>query len=196
MLDLSGLLQTRYYFNLMYGQPKKKENIILKSASDDFQGKTIFDSQGGLTNPESSVVSYGKYLNKKFIKTSREEIKEIFDINFFSNIYLLKSILKTKKLLIVNINSIAGINGSINESIYSASKHALKGFYESVELESKKNIQFLNIFLGAFKSKMTKNRQNYNKLMKPKDLADLISKNINEYESCSINKIFIKRREY
>ena len=49
-------------------------------------------------------------------------------------------------VLIVNINSIAGINGTANESEYSASKHALKGFYDSIEKEPNQNINFLNIF--------------------------------------------------
>ena len=177
-----------------YFQNKKNVKFIL----GDIRNKNILKKiSKSIKLSKSSVLinNCGKYLNKKFIKTNSEEIREIFDVNFFSNIYLLKSILETKnKLLIVNINSVAGVNGSINESVYSASKHALKGLYESIELETRKNIRFLNIFLGAFKSKMTKNRKNYKKLMEPNDLADLISKNIDEYQSCSVNKIFVKRR--
>lgn len=140
----------------------------------------------------------GIYLNKSFLKTTEKEIKDLFEINFFSNIFLLKSIIniKFKSLFIININSVAGVNGALNESIYSSTKHALKGFYESLELETKNNIRYLNIFLGAFKSRITKKRKNFPKLMNPAELAEIISKNLNEYTSCSMNKVFIKRRIY
>ena len=140
----------------------------------------------------------GIYLNKPFMKMTKKEIKKIFDVNFFSNIFLLKSLLSkgSKKLFIVNINSIAGIYGSANETLYSASKHALKGFYDSFEKENKKRISILNIYPGAFKSKMTKNRDDYKKLMCPKEIADIILNNLKNYETCSLSEIYIKRKLY
>lgn len=151
-----------------------------------------------LHNNNVLINNCGIYINKSFLKTTEKEIKDLFEINFFSNIFLLKSIInmKFKSLFIININSVAGINGALNESIYSSSKHALKGFYESLELETKKNIRFLNIFSGAFKSRITKKRKNFQKLMNPEELAEFISKNLSEYNSCSMNKVFFKRRIY
>ena len=35
---------------IMVGQPKKGEKITLSSASDNFIGKTVLDSQGGKTD--------------------------------------------------------------------------------------------------------------------------------------------------
>ncbi|WP_027419886.1 SDR family oxidoreductase [Crocinitomix catalasitica] len=65
--------------------------------------------------------------------------RRIMEINYFGNIALTKAVLPymiTKKSgHIVVISSIAGKFGFFLRSAYSASKHALQGFYESLLLE-------------------------------------------------------------
>ncbi|NRA10453.1 MAG: SDR family oxidoreductase [Crocinitomicaceae bacterium] len=69
--------------------------------------------------------------------------RRIMEINYFGNIALAKAILpvfreqKSGHYLI--ISSIAGKFGFFLRSAYSASKHALHGFYESLMLEEEKN---------------------------------------------------------
>ena len=43
---------------IMVGQPKSKDSIVLINASDNFVGKTIFDSQGGCTDPDIDIQRY------------------------------------------------------------------------------------------------------------------------------------------
>ena len=67
---------------IMVGQPKSGEKIILNSASDNFIGKKIFDSQGGGTNPDIDIKNYIKIIeNNKIdiekIITKRVNIKDI-----------------------------------------------------------------------------------------------------------------------
>ena len=140
----------------------------------------------------------GIYLNKSFKNTNLKQIDEIMNVNFITNIKLIKKISKLnyKDFLIININSIAGISGSANETIYSASKHALKGFYDSLEKESGHSFSIMNIFPGAFKSKISKKRPDYSKLMSPNEIADIIFKNVKNYSSLKINNIFLKRKIY
>lgn len=140
----------------------------------------------------------GVYVNKPFKKVKEKEILNVFKSNFFSNIILLNKLIKQKikKLLVVNINSVAGLSGSANESIYSASKHALKGFYESIEKEPNNELSFMNIYPGAFKSKITRKRKDFSKLMNAKDIADIIYKNLTEYDSLNLNNIYLKRKKY
>ena len=140
----------------------------------------------------------GIYLNKSFKNTNLKQIDEIINVNFITNIKLIKKISKLnyKDFLIININSIAGISGTANETIYSASKHALKGFYDSLEKESGHNFSIMNIFPGAFKSKISKKRPDYSKLMSPHEIADIIFKNVKNYSSLKINNIFLKRKIY
>lgn len=66
----------------MVGQPKKGEKIILDSASDNFNGKKIFDSQGGMTNPDIDIKNYVKIIENNRIDiekiiTKRIDIKNI-----------------------------------------------------------------------------------------------------------------------
>ena len=171
---------------LVYGDLEKK--------------KTIADITKLISKSNFNIIinNSGIYKNKPFNKCDLKDLKEIFDSNFFSNIYLLHNVIKKKlnNVLIININSIAGINGTANESVYSASKHALKGFYDSIEKEPNQNINFLNIFPGAFKSKISKKRKDFQNLMEPEEVAEIIYKSTRNYESLAISNIFLKRKKY
>lgn len=76
-------------------------------------------------------------------ETPLEVDRRIMEINYFGNIALTKAVLpvfrKQKSGHFVVISSIAGKFGFFLRSAYSASKHALHGFYESLLLEEEKN---------------------------------------------------------
>lgn len=76
-------------------------------------------------------------------ETSLEVDRKIMEINYFGNIALSKIILphfqKNQSGHIVITSSIAGKFGFYLRSAYSASKHALHGYYESIALENLKN---------------------------------------------------------
>jgi dehydrogenase/reductase SDR family protein 7B len=76
-------------------------------------------------------------------ETSLEVERRIMEINYFGNIALTKIILphfqKNKSGHLIITSSIAGKFGFYLRSSYSASKHALHGYYESVALENIKN---------------------------------------------------------
>lgn len=76
-------------------------------------------------------------------KTAIEVDRKIMEINYFGNIALTKAVLPIMQLQhsghIIPISSIAGKFGFYLRSAYSASKHALFGFYESLSLEEEKN---------------------------------------------------------
>lgn len=69
--------------------------------------------------------------------------RRIMEINYFGNIALTKAVLphliKQQSGHIIVISSIAGKFGFFLRSAYSASKHALVGFYESLLLEEEVN---------------------------------------------------------
>lgn len=76
-------------------------------------------------------------------ETSVEVDRKIMEINYFGNITLTKALIQNLRLgnggHIVVISSIAGKFGFFLRSAYSAAKHALHGFYESLMLEEEKN---------------------------------------------------------
>ncbi len=69
--------------------------------------------------------------------------RKIMEVNYFGTVALTKAILpyfqKRKSGHFVVISSISGKFGFYLRSAYSASKHALQGFFESLLLEEKKN---------------------------------------------------------
>ena len=103
------------------------------------------------------------------IDTSTEIDRKIMEVNFFGTIALAKAVLpymiKEKSGHIVVVSSIAGKFGFYLRSAYSAAKHALHGFFESLRMEvHKNNIQVLivcpekvktNISLNALTAKGT-----------------------------------------
>jgi dehydrogenase/reductase SDR family protein 7B len=81
--------------------------------------------------------------------TPMEVDRRIMEINYFGNIALTKATLPYMRQQssgqILVISSIAGKFGFFLRSAYSASKHALHGFYESLLLEEEKNGIFVTI---------------------------------------------------
>jgi short-subunit dehydrogenase len=106
------------------------EQIAQKAVS--FNGKIdILINNGGISQRGEAVA------------TPLEVDRKIMEVNFFGNIALTKVIRpyfrKQQMGHLVIVTSIAGKFGFYLRSAYSASKHALHGFYESLSLEEAKN---------------------------------------------------------
>lgn len=75
-------------------------------------------------------------------------IRQVMDVNFFGYVTLTKQaldVLRKNKGQIVVINSISGQMGLPFRSHYSASKFAVKGFFESLQNEEPE-ISILNVY--------------------------------------------------
>jgi len=93
------------------------------------------------------------------------------EVNTLGTIYLTKSIIPYMKKQhsgnIVNIISQGGLSGKSERSVYTASKFAITGFTESLQLElSKYGIKVSGIYPGKLKTEMFK------KVGIEKDLSD------------------------
>ncbi|NDF60917.1 MAG: SDR family oxidoreductase [Crocinitomicaceae bacterium] len=94
--------------------------------------------------------------------TSIEVERRIMEINYFGNIALTKALLphfrKQKKGQLIITSSIAGKFGFFLRSSYSASKHALHGYYESLRLEElNNNISVTMLCPGKINTEISKN---------------------------------------
>ena len=82
-------------------------------------------------NPNIDVLvnNAGAIETALFQMTSSKKLKEIFEVNLFSQItltqFILKSMIKNKSGSIINISSISGLDANVGRSAYSASKSAL-----------------------------------------------------------------------
>jgi len=143
------------------------------------------------------------HCRKPFLEHSDSEIDSLITVNIASQIKVLKRVYNTflsrGRGLIINVNSVAGIQPAPNEAIYSATKYALKGFSQSLQIESiGKNIKIIDVFPGAMKTDMTKDRGNFNNLIDPLEIAKRIkdiavSENITSLETEVVIRKFIER---
>ena len=116
-------------------------------------------------------------------KIGNEKIIEIINTNLIGTILLTKKILKdNNKTLkkIINIISVSGLHGIKNQTIYSASKHGLKGFFNSLSQELiNKNISITNLYPGGINTelwnKFGQKIKSKNKFfLKKKEVANLV----------------------
>jgi len=86
-----------------------------------------------------------------------EELRLQFETNFFGAVAMSKAVLPTMRQQrsghIIQISSIGGLHGSVTVSSYSASKHALEGWSESVRMEvNALGIKVVLVEPGAFQT--------------------------------------------
>jgi dehydrogenase/reductase SDR family protein 7B len=98
----------------------------------------------------------------KAMETTQALEREIMEIDYFAQVALAKTVLPTMKKLgggkIVVVSSIAGKFGFYLRSTYSAAKHALQGYFESLRLEEEgNNISVLLVYPGKIKTNISIN---------------------------------------
>jgi short-subunit dehydrogenase len=89
-----------------------------------------------------------------FSEMDERHITDMFDTNVLGTILMTKAILphiqKKGEGRIMNIISTAGLRGKVNESVYVASKFAVRGFTESLQREYEgKGIKFNAVYMGG-----------------------------------------------
>ena len=104
----------------------------------------------------------GQSQRSSAIETSAETERQLMEINYFSAVNLSKAalpvMLKYGSGKIVVVSSIAGKFGFFLRSSYSAAKHALHGYFESLRLENeKKGISVLMVCPGKIKTNVSLN---------------------------------------
>jgi 3-oxoacyl-[acyl-carrier protein] reductase len=152
-------------------------------------------------NISGLINNAGIYMNKGFMCTAPTHFRKIIDTNLLAPILLTHRLFplfqRKQSGIIININSIAGENGSSGETAYCASKHGLRGFSKALQFDAvKNNIRVIDIILGAMKTDMTNERSDQEKLIEPYDAARLIFKIYGEHNTLRINEISIGRRNY
>lgn len=96
-------------------------------------------------------------------ETPTEEMRRVFETNFFGAIEVMKAVLpvmrQQKSGLIINVTSIAGYMGLPFRGVYSATKSALEIVTESVSMEvSSFGIRVVNVAPGDFATNIASGR--------------------------------------
>ncbi len=123
---------------------------------------------------------FGKF--SELSESTTKDFDEMFAVNvkglYLCNRYVLKTMKKKKKGIIINISSIAGKNGIATASIYSATKHAVIGLSSSLMSEVRKdNIRIVTVCPGStdtnfFDDPSAKLNSRRETLLSPDDVAE------------------------
>lgn len=120
-----------------------------------------------------------------FEESNDDELITMFETNALGPIRLTKAMLPklAQESTIINIISTAGLRGKKNESLYVASKFALRGFGESLQKEYEgSNLRIVNAYMGGMDTPFWENSDHISdpsRLRSPKEVAESI---VNEYQ--------------
>lgn len=199
--ELALLYAQRGYEIILVGRRKEPLQSVQKQI-ESFRGKAVAFSLD-ITNNEQ-VHKAAETLCQKHNVTmlinnagvghfgpleqmTEQHIHEMIDINVKGTIYMTKAFLPYFKTLqeasIMNIISTAGLRGKVNESVYVASKFAVRGFSESLVKElANTNVAVTAVYMGGMATPFwddSDHIQDRSRLRSPKQVAEKI---INEYK--------------
>ena len=92
-------------------------------------------------------------------ETPMEVARKVFETNFWGVVRVTHGVLPTMRTqrsgLIVNVGSLAGLTGTPGQGFYSASKHALEGYTESLKVEIERfNVSVSLVEPGFFRTNL------------------------------------------
>jgi len=129
--------------------------------------------------------------NRLFQMTSIEDMKKVFEVNFFAPTlitqYIFRFMVRQNQGCIINMASIAGIDGDPAQYEYSASKAALIGATKKLAIElGKSGIRVNAIAPGLTETRMAQNMRNdmmqdtidktiLKRLARPEEIANVVA---------------------
>jgi 3-oxoacyl-[acyl-carrier protein] reductase len=183
------------FLNLIERLKKSYKNDIIPIQIDLLQeenikeaGKKILDYKKDI---DVLINNAGTIHTALFQMTTQEKIKEIFQVNLFSQIlftqYILKSMVKKKKGSIIFISSNSALDGNVGRSAYSSSKAGIISLSKTLSRElGAMNIRVNTVAPGLTNTDMMKDNtsekvvENYissvflKRLGQPEEIANLI----------------------
>lgn len=147
------------------------------------------------------INSAGFALNKPFEETTPHDLDKIFNINVKVPFILCQKVLpylrKSDHAEIINISSVVGHKGYIDQAAYAASKHAVLGFSKSLANEVyRQNIRVHTICPGGVYTDMVKIARPDLKgedMITPDEIADIILFLLQNRGNAVIDEICVHR---
>ena len=141
----------------------------------------------------------GMYENELFEDMGLDKIRKMTEVNLLAPMALSRVVMPfiQKNGIIINISSLAAVIGGDGEAVYGATKAGLSGFSRSLQFDAtRNNIRVLNIQVGAMQTSMTKDRENFEYLISPYEVAAVVFDACKNYSSMRITELTIARRNY
>ena len=175
---------------------KEKLAVAERLLSSDFRGYSVSLERGESVAEFFEVIKgyYGEvalvvnaaavFKMKPYSECSIQDIDRLIDINLKGSMYLTLNALQWMKETggggrIVNIGSVAGLNGIENQAIYCGSKFGMRGFAEALNQEIiGDGISITTISPGGINTPLWNNNNiypgNVGDLLKPEDVAKAV----------------------
>lgn len=169
------------------------EGDLLDSATLDRLEAACADGLDVLVN------NAGAYFRGDVEDINDDRIRTVVDLNLTVPIRLTERMwhrLRKSKVggMVVNVNSVAGLNGSPGESLYAATKFGLRGFSQSLWHEGLRDgVRVMDVFLGAMRTCMTNDRADYGRLIDPVEAAWMIAELCERKDSLQVTEVTIGR---
>ncbi len=177
-------------------------SLITADLSDPASAKYIVDETvsafGGL---DLLVNCAGVPQKGPFTEVTPEEWDRVFAVNarapFFICQAALEPLKKSSKPIVINISSVVGFKGYINQSVYSSSKHALAGFTKVFAKEVQPfGIRVHLISPGGVATEMVKKMRpdiNPSELIDPEEIAEIVRFIVTRKGTGTIDQFYIRR---
>lgn len=151
---------------------------------------------------EVLVNNAGIWIEGQLESYDHEYMSTVIDVNVKGVIYttrlVLPSMLRDNEGIILNICSTSGLGPRANQSVYSASKYAVKGFTEclSVDLQDT-DIRVVGFYPGGMNTKLFEKagaEKEVSKWMNTDKVAELLMFMLENDEGMNIDHVVVKKR--
>lgn len=178
-------------FNCLYGSIENHK-MIVADLTNKQQIESLVSQIGDING---AVLSAGRSMTLPIKFATTERFHEIFEINLFSQIELLRLLIKNKKFInnssVVFISSIGGNSKfSPGNSIYGTTKAALSSFIKFCVVEFSPKIRFNGINPGMINTPLI-NRSTLTKEDKDIDISNYPLKRYGEPEEVAYSAIYL-----
>jgi len=174
---------------------KMKKRVLILGGTSGFGlvlAKTLSSNYNVSVTGRRSISDYGinsiifdtKDLDVSFLSDLCPDviINNGYDVNdhlasYGNSLLVVKKSIEYFKIrgsgVVINVNSIAGLQPDEKDPDYAASKHGLKGYVDSVSHDAYlNNINIINLYPRAISVGMTEGRPDFSKLINPTELAE------------------------
>ncbi len=160
-----------------------------------------------LRQPLEAIINCAAVLSiQELGKITEEEVDRILTTNVKAAILLVSNLMSRIKkdgTDIVNVASSVGFKGYTKQSVYGASKWAMRGFSANLQAEFKGTpSRVISFCPGGFKTKFFKkatgidNTKNAGNWMKAKDVARILKQTLDLPKNMEVSEIIINRKKF
>ncbi|MDD4143626.1 MAG: SDR family NAD(P)-dependent oxidoreductase, partial [Prolixibacteraceae bacterium] len=148
------------------------------------------------------VNNAGMSFSGSVMKTDRDVWNKLFAVNACAPFFICQAAIpylkKSDNPVIINMGSVVGFKGYINQAAYSSSKHALVGFTKVLAKEVQKDGIMVHVISpGAVNTEMVREMRpdiDYSELIQPEEIADIVEFLVTKKGKGTIDHIYIRRQ--